>query len=575
MHLIRRYFPRYRRDILLGQSFKLVEAVLELFLPLVMAQLIDEGVKLGDKSVVYTRGALMLLIAFVGLATALVCQVVASRASQNFGTQLRGDVFSHLNALSHAEIDRFGTASLITRITADVNQLQYALAMLIRLVVRAPFLCIGSIVMAMCLDLRLSLVFLVITPLIALVLYLVMRRSIPYFSQLQKKLDKIARISRENLEGARVVRAFSKQAHEEARFERAADDYTGTAVRVGRLSALLNPATSVVMNFGILAILWLGGAQVQRGLLSQGVVIAFISYVTQIALQIVVVANLVTTFTKAGASLQRIEEVFDCASSIADTGKQSASDPQNAVVFERVSFAYHQEGEEVLSQIDLRVPAGQTVGVIGGTGSGKSTLVSLIPRFYDAQNGCVRVFGTPVQDYPLSALRGMIGFVPQSAALVSGSVRKNLRMGKQDATDAQLWHALEIAQAKAFVDRLPGKLDFQIEEGGKNLSGGQKQRLTIARALARKPRILILDDSASALDFQTDAALRRAIHEDTKEMTVFIVSQRASAIRQADQIVVLDDGRAVDVGTHAQLLERCEIYREICLSQLSMEEAER
>ncbi len=573
MNLIRRYFPRYRRDILLGQSFKLVEAVLELFLPLVMASLIDEGVKTGERSVIFARGAQMLLIALIGLATALVCQVVASRASQNFGTELRGDVFRHLNTLSHADVDRFGTASLITRITADVNQLQYALAMLIRLVVRAPFLCVGSIVMAMCLNLQLSAVFLVITPLIALTLYLVMKRSIPFFSQMQRKLDRIARISRENLEGARVVRAFSRQEHERARFAEAADDYTDTAVRVGRLSALLNPATSVVMNFGILAILWLGGAQVQRGILSQGVVIAFISYVTQIALQIVVVANLVTTFTKAGASLARVQEVLSAEPSLQDAGSDGETAGADAVEFDGVSFRYPGGGEDALCGVCLRVPSGWTVGVIGGTGSGKSTLASLIPRFYDATAGSVRVFGTDVSRYPLPRLRGMIGFVPQAAALIGGSVRKNLLMGKQDATDEEIWHALDIAQARAFVERLPGRLDYLVEEGGKNLSGGQKQRLTIARALLRRPRILILDDSASALDFQTDAALRRAIHEDTQDMTVFIVSQRASAIRQADLIVVLDDGRVAGQGTHAALMESCEIYREICLSQLSSDEA--
>ena len=573
MHFLRKYFKRYRRDIFLGQSFKLIEAILELILPLVMAQLLDDGVAVGNRQVIFSKGIQMLLIALVGVGTALVCQVVASRASQNFGTELRHDLFAKINSLSCQDIDQIGAPALITRMTSDVNQLQQALAMLIRLVVRAPFLAIGSIVMAMILDIQLSVVFLITTPLIVALLYFVMTKSLPFFKTLQKKLDSLARISRENLEGARVVRAFSRQKEETARFQDASEDYTQTAIHVGHWSALLNPATSVVMNLGVLAVLWLGAGRVQEGLLTQGVVIAFINYLAQILLQTTIVANLVVTFTKAGASAGRIGEIMNKEPALKD-GPGAQPDPDAPVVaFQKVRFSYPGGGDAALTDIDFSTAPGRTIGIIGGTGSGKSTLVSLIPRLYDVSQGAVAVCGQNVKQYGMEALRAMVGMVPQGAALLSGSVRDNMRWGKQDATDDEIWAALDTAQASEFVKKLPGQLDYQIEEGAKNLSGGQRQRLTIARALVRKPAILILDDASSALDFATDAALRRAIAQSTDQMTVFIVSQRAGSIRYADEILVMDDGRLVGRGTHAELMESCPVYKEICLSQLSEKEA--
>ena len=573
MSFLRPYFKRYKKDIFLGQTFKLMEAILELYLPLVMAALLDDGVKTGNQGLIFARGGEMLLIALIGVGTALVCQVVASRASQSFGTELRHDLFAKINALSAQDIDRIGAPGLITRMTSDVNQLQYALAMLIRLVVRAPFLAVGSIVMAVILDVKLSLVFLVTTPLIALLLWLVMKRSLPFFKTLQKKLDVLARVSRENLEGARVVRAFSRQKEEEARFDGASQDYTRTAIRVGHWNALLNPATSVVMNLGVLAVLYLGAGRVQQGLLTQGVVIAFINYLAQILMQTAIVANLVVVFTKAGASAGRIGEILDMEPALKE-GKGAQPLPQApAVRFDHVSFSYPGGGDAALTDLDFSIAPGRTVGIIGGTGSGKSTLVSLIQRLYDVTEGSVQVFGQDVRAYEMGPLRAMTGMVPQGAALLSGTVRDNLRWGRQDATDDEILAALATAQASEFVEKLPGRLDYVIEEGAKNLSGGQRQRLTIARALVRHPRILILDDASSALDFATDAALRRAIAQSTDDMTVLIVSQRAGSIRHADEILVLDDGRLAGRGTHQALMQDCPVYREICLSQLSEKEA--
>ena len=574
MKFLRPYFRRYRRDIFLGQSFKLMEAILELLLPLVMASLIDDGVNAGDTGIIYSRGIQMLVIALIGVGTALVCQVVASRASQSFGTELRHDLFQKINTLSTQDVDQIGAPGLITRMTSDVNQLQYALAMLIRLVVRAPFLAVGSIVMAMIKDLRLSMVFLVTTPLIVLLLYVVMKASLPFFKTLQKKLDALARISRENLEGARVVRAFSRQNEEKERFQAASEDYTRTAIRVGHLNALLNPATSVVMNLGVLAVLYLGAGRVQSGLLTQGVIIAFINYLAQILMQTAIVANLVVTFTKAGASALRVGEILDREPALRDgAGAAVPEETQAAVRFDHVSFSYPRGGDQALTDVDFSVLPGQTVGVIGGTGSGKSTLMALIPRMYDVTQGRVLIAGADTRQYEMAALRGKIGMVPQGAALLSGTVRENLRWGKSDATDEEIWAALKTAQAADFIEKRPEQLDAWIEEGGKNLSGGQRQRLTIARALVRHPDILILDDASSALDFATDAALRRAIAQSTDHMTVFLVSQRASSIRHADFILVMDDGRLVGQGTHDSLMADCPVYREICLSQLSEKEA--
>ncbi len=571
MKFLKPYWKRFWKDIVLGQSFKLIEAILELIMPLVMASLIDTGIKTGNLDVVWSRGWQMLLLAAVGVATALVCQVVASKASQQFGTQLRRDVYQHINTLAFADLDKLGTPSLITRMTSDINQLQQALAMLIRLVARAPFLAIGSIVMAMMLDIQLSIVFLVTTPLIVLLLFIILRASIPHFTMLQKKLDTIARIARENLLGARVIRTFSRQKSETQRFDAAAQDYTDTAIRISQLSALLSPLTSVVMNAGILAVLIFGGQRVQTGALSQGVIIAFINYLVQILMQTAIVANLVVLFTKAGASATRVGEVLTMQPSITDKAlyTPALSDTAPMLSFDHVTFTYPGGAAPALTDIHFSLKAGQTLGIIGGTGSGTSTLASLLPRFYDADRGIVAVKGVAVTALPLKDLRGHIGMVPQGAMLVSGSVRRNLQWGNADATDEELWQALDTAQASEFVQKLKGGLDFQIEEGGKNLSGGQRQRLTIARALVRKPWILILDDASSALDYATDAALRLSIRQTTTAMTVIIVSQRVSSIRQADNILVLDDGHLMGMGTHDKLMASCPLYKEICHSQLS------
>ncbi len=575
MWKLRRFLKDYRKQVIIGPIFKWMEAVLELIVPLVMAKIIDVGVKNADKGYVFRMGGLLLLIAAVSLGCALVCQYSASIASQGVGTNLRREMFDRINRFSHAELDRFGTHSLITRLTNDVNQLQVAVAMLIRLVVRAPFLAIGAVVMAFTIDVKLSLIFLVIFPLIVGVLYFVMNRSIPFFRVMQKKLDKISLITRENLEGARVIRAFSKQDAELSRFTSASDDLANTSVRVGRLSALLNPLTYVIMNLGIVAILWFGGFRVDSGRLTQGEMIAFVNYMTQILQALIVVANLVVIFTKASASASRINEVLETEPSVSDavSGEVAPLADEAALEFDRVAFAYAGAEEPSLSGITVKLRPGETLGVIGGTGSGKSTFVSLIPRFYDATSGEVKVFGRDVKEYPLAELRRLVGTVPQKAAVVSGTIRENLRWAKPDATDEELWAALKTAQAESFVEALPQKLETRVEQGGKNFSGGQKQRLTIARALVGKPSILILDDSASALDFATDAALRKALRTETKGMTVIMVSQRASTIRYADQILVLDDGGMAGLGTHEELFENCPVYREICLSQLSAEEA--
>ncbi len=568
--LAKKYLGAFKKELIIGPLAKLTEAIFELIVPLIMADIIDVGVNGGaGKPYIYRMGGIMILMGALGLGCALVCQYLASRASQGVGTVIRNDLFRHIGELSHAELDRFGTPSLITRVTNDVNQVQSAVAMLIRLVVRAPFLVIGAAVMAMAIDLKLSLVFLAVMPLVAAVLYFIMFRSIPFYKVIQKKLDKISLITRESLTGARVIRAFSREKAEEERFAEANDDFAVTSMRVGRLSALLNPLTYAIMNLAIAAIVWFGGFRVDSGALSQGQVIAFVNYMTQISLALVVVANLVVLFTKAAASSARINEVFDTEASVTDGDGAVASLRAPKIEFKNVSFSYSEGGDNALENISFSVNRGETVGIIGGTGSGKSTLVNLIPRFYDAEQGEVLIDGADVKQYTLKELRGKIGVVPQKAMLFSGTIAENLRWGNENATEEQLSKAAEIAQAKEFIDKMPEGMNTLINQGGRNLSGGQKQRLTIARALTGSPEILILDDSASALDFATDAALRKAIAENTENMTVVIVSQRANSIRHADKIIVLDDGEAVGIGTHDQLMESCGVYREIVMSQES------
>ena len=574
-----RFLKQFKREVLIGPVFKLTEAVFELIVPLVMAQIIDVGIANGDRGYVLRMGGVMVLLGLVGLGCALICQYCAARASQGFGTVLRSEMFRHINTLSHGEIDQIGTPSLITRITNDVNQLQLAVAMLIRLVVRAPFLVIGATVMALLLDWKLACIFFVAAPLMALVLYLVMSRSIPFYRIIQKKLDRISLITRENLSGVRVIRAFSRQEKEKERFAQASEDQMSTSIAVGRISALLNPLTSAIINLAIAAVIWFGGFRVDAGGMTQGEVIAFVNYLNQILLAMIVVANLVVIFTKAAASPTRVDEVLELHPSIVNRVSRPAQEVEGSpeIAFDAVSFAYPDAGAYSLSDISFTVARGQTLGIIGGTGCGKSTLVNLIPRFYEVSQGSIKVNGVDVRDYPMEQLRGKVGIVPQRAVLFSGTLRQNMQWRKQDATDEEIWQALETAQAASFVRKMPDGLDSVILQGGKNLSGGQKQRLTIARALVGEPEILILDDSASALDFATDAALRQAIAKFSagrgNRMTTIIVSQRANTVRYADQIVVLDDGKAAGIGTHEQLLENCQTYREIYWSQNERQEA--
>ena len=570
------YLKNYKKQVIIGPIFKLLEAIFELMVPLVMAKIIDIGVKNGDYGYVVKSGFTLLILGFLGLFCALVCQYSAAKASQGFGTDLRNDLFSHINSLSHSEIDMVGTSSLITRLTNDVNQLQLAVAMFIRLAFRAPFIIIGSAVMAMTLDLKLSIVFLFAIPLISLTLFWVMSKSIPFYSNIQKKLDKISLITEENLEGARVIRAFSKEENEKKRFFDASDDFTIASINVSKISALLNPLTSIIMNFAIVAILWYGGYRVNIGALTQGQIIAFVNYMTQISLTLVVFANLVVIFTKAFASGERVQEILEINSSITDkNAKISPVSNAPKVEFKNVSFSYKGSNKNSLSNANIKVNTGETIGIIGGTGSGKSTLINLIPRFYDVTEGEVLIDGVNVKDYNLNSLRDKIGIVPQKAALFSGSLRENMTLGNKNASDEEIKKAFDIAQASEFVNSLSEGLDTVILQGGKNLSGGQKQRLTIARALVKNPEILILDDSASALDFATDAKLRKAIKEGTKNMTVFIISQRATSIKNADKIIVLDNGNIVGIGSHNELLKNCKVYKEICLSQLSSEEVDK
>ena len=569
---LRRFLKGYKKEVIIGPLCKLFEAILELFVPLVMANIIDVGInELHDTGYVLRMGGVLILLAATGLTSALFCQYFASKASQGAGTEIRRALFRHINSLSHAELDRLGTPSLITRITNDTNQVQQNIAMCIRLLTRAPFIIIGSLIMAMSINLRMSLIFFGAALLIALTLYIVMSRSVPLYAAVQKKLDKIGLISRENLSGNRVIRAFSKQNTEKARVDAATEDLTRTSVRVSKLSALLSPITYLVTDCAIIAIVWFGAVNVNAGGMKTGDIVALVSYMTQILLAMVVVANLVILMTKAGASAKRINEVFETKPSVAETNHDYISAKENTpkIEFRNVRFNYSSDGDDELSGISFTVKNGQTVGIIGGTGSGKSTLISLIPRFYDTSDGAVLVDGNDVRDYPFEQLRKKFGIVPQQSVLFSGTIRDNMKWQNPDASDEEINRALQIAQAAEFVDKLPSGLDSRVEQGGKNFSGGQRQRLCIARAIVSQPEILILDDSFSALDFATDAALRKGLAENAKGATVLIVTQRCSTIKNADLILVLSDGRLAGQGRHEELFERCEVYRDICLSQLS------
>lgn len=567
------YFMKdYKKEAILGPIFKLIEAILELFIPIVMAKIIDIGVANKDVNYVYKMGGLLILLGAVGLGFALVCQYYASIASQGAGTSIRSKLYKHINKLSHSEIDKIGTPTLITRLINDINQIQTGIAMLIRLGTRSPFIIIGSTIMAITIDLKLSIIFLLTTPLIALVIYLVMSKSLPLYKVIQGKLDNLSLITRENLEGARVIKAFSKENNEKERFKAATMELTNTSINVGKISALLNPITYMIMNLAIIAILWFGGIRVNIGSLTQGEVIAFINYITQILLSLIVFSQLIVILTKGATSANRVLEVLNIEPSITDSDVKNIikDNKSNSLIeFKNVSFSYKDSNEYSLKDINLIINRNETIGIIGGTGAGKSTLVNLIPRFYDTTNGEIFVNGINTKDYKLKELRKLIGIVPQKAVLFKGSILDNLKWGKEDANINDVNEALEISQAKSFVDSLPEKYNATVLQGGKNFSGGQKQRLTIARALISKPEILILDDSSSALDFATDAALRKSLKEKTKDMTVLIVSQRVSSIRNADKIVVLDNGEIAGIGTHDYLLKNCEVYNEIYSSQLN------
>lgn len=589
IELLRRFGGKFRRYMVIGPACKLIEVIFDLLTPLVIAQMIDKGIGSHDVNAVIHYGMVLGAMAVIGISFTLVCQKMAALTSQGMGTDIRGALYEHINKLSYAELDRFGTPSLITRITNDVNQVQLAVALGVRMLIRWPFLAVGSMCAALAIDLKLGIIFLICTPAIGLVFWVVMARCIPYYKQLQAKLDRIALICREGLSGARVVRAFVREDHERERFAQAADDQANTAIAVGKLSSILNPVTFLVMNLGVCAILWVGGIQVNVGELTQGQVMAFVNYMTQTLTSIVYVANLVVVFTKASASASRINEVLNCVPSITDEDNQPVSLPKPgnvapvpALSLSHASFSFGVGAANAVDDVTLELPLGKTLGIIGGTGSGKSTLVSLIPRLYDAGTGSVSVMGADVRAWPLDQLRHVVATVPQRASLVSGTIRSNLTWRDESATDDELWAALDMAQASEFVRNKPQGLDAPVEAGGKNFSGGQRQRLTIARALVGSPQILIMDDSASALDFKTDAALRHAIRERSVRgaaegglpLTTVIVSQRVSTVRDADMICVLDHGSVAGLGTHDELYASCQLYREICQSQLRREELE-
>lgn len=575
MFKLLRFARPYKKQIILGPIFKLLEAILEILMPTIMVLIVDKGIKIKSIPYILEIGGLMLLTATIGVTFAFTCQYFASVASQGFGTILREKLFNKIGTLSYSEIDEFGTSSLINRVTNDINQLQLALAMFMRLAIRVPFLCLGGIIMAMLLDVKLSSIMYLSMPIIAFAIYMIMSRSLPIYKTVQRKLDKLALILRENLSGIRVIRAFSKMDYEKTKFKNANKDQTDTSIRVGRISALMNPATSIIMNFSVLFILWFGGIRVNNGFVTRGKIIAYINYTTLVLSALIIVANLIVLFTKAAASAARVNEIFDTNPSIEYKDKLTVdklSDKnRNLIKFENVSFAYKNSKKNSINNISFDIKKGETVGIIGGTGSGKTTLINLIPRLYDASEGKVFINGIDVVEYPKEEIGNKIGLVPQKAALFSGSILENIKWGKEDASIEEIKEAAEISKAAEFIEKFPLKYETNVSQGGVNLSGGQKQRLTIARALVRKPEILIMDDSLSALDYATDAALRSDLRKNTEGMTLIMVSQRISTIKAADKIIVLDNGLVSGVGSHEELMKNSDVYREICNSQLSKE----
>ena len=592
------YMKDYKLEIILGPLFKMLEASFELFVPLVVARMVDVGIRGRDSGYILKMGGVLVLLALIGLACSLTAQYFAAKAATGAATSLRNDLFSHIGRLSYTEIDTVGTSTLITRMTSDINQVQSGINMTLRLLLRSPFVVFGAMVMAFTVDVRSAFVFVVTIPVLCVVVFGIMAVSMPLYKSVQRQLDKVLLTTRENLLGVRVIRAFNRQKSETEKFDRENGNLVRMQVFVGKISALLNPVTYVIINIAVVAVIWVGAEQADSGIITQGKVIALVNYMSQILVELIKMANLIIIISKAVACMNRVDSIFKVESSIEDKGRHGSrkpgsqnsgsqnSGPQNygpqnsglripKVEFKDMEFVYAGAKEPALKDISFCAMAGQTIGVIGGTGSGKSTLVNLIPRFYDAASGQVLVDGTDVKQYSLDELRDKTGVVPQKSVLFKGTLRDNMRWGKQDASDEEIYRALDTAQAREFVDSKGEGLDLYIDQGGHNLSGGQRQRLTIARALVRRPEILIMDDSASALDFATDARLRKAIRENTGDMTVFIVSQRATTIKSADTILVLDEGRLAGMGTHKELLKDCQVYREICLSQLSKEEVER
>ena len=573
------YLKDYKKESIIGPLFKLLEATFELIVPVIMAHIIDIGIKNQDTLYIWKMGAVLVIFGILGLTCSLLAQYFAAKAAVGFGTALRHDLFWHIENLSHAEVDKAGSSTLVVRMTSDVNQVQSGVNLVLRLFLRSPFIVVGALVMAFTINWKAAMVFVVTIPLLAFVIYGIMVITIPLYKKVQRELDEVLLTTRENLTGVRVIRAFRTQKLERETFEHKSDVLMAIQMHVGKISASLNPLTYIIVNAGIIAVIWFGGIQVNVGDMTQGEVIALVNYMTQTLLALVALANLIITFTKALASAGRINEVFAMKPGIVDGNEkesavQQTEEPKTVVSMEDVTFYYQESKEPAVEHISFTAKKGETIGIIGGTGSGKSTLVSLIPRFYDVTEGQVLVNGKDVREYKVENLRSKVGMVPQKAVLFHGTIRDNMKMGREDASDEEIFEALKTAQALEIVENKPGKLDTVLSEGGKNLSGGQRQRLTIARALVRNPEVLILDDSASALDFATDANLRKAIAEDTNNMTVFIVSQRAASIMHADKIIVLDDGQMVGYGTHQELLKQCEVYQEICYSQFSKEEVQ-
>lgn len=578
------FLKPYKKECIVGPAFKLLEAILELIMPTIMALIINNGVIRQDNDYILKMGGLMLLMAVLGFGSSVVCQYYAALASQGFGTTLRNKIFKHISTLSYEQIDKFGTPSLINRITNDINQLQLAIAMLIRLVIRAPFICIGAVIMAMILDLQLSLIIIASTPILGIILYFIVSRSSPLYRKSQQHLDRIVVVLRENLSGVRVIRTFAKNRSEKQRFKKSNDDLTDIVINVSKISALLNPLTTLVVNGAVIAILWYGGLRINSGRLSQGEIIAYVNYITQILLALVVVSNLVIIFTRAFASAARVIEVLETVPSIAErnAAKKNITDKSIknikdkdalAIRFDKASFGYSTTGDMALKNVSVDIRHGETVGIIGSTGTGKSTFVNLIARFYDVFNGNIYIDGMDVKDYLIHELRRKIAVVPQKSVLFTGTVAENIRWGKENASEEEIVAAAQIAQAHEFISNLPDGYNTKVSRGGANFSGGQKQRISIARALVAQPEILILDDSSSALDFATEAALKKAINQSSKNMTVLTVSQRVSSVKHSDKIIVFDDGHIKGIGIHDELIENCQVYKEICMSQLSTEEA--